>query len=172
MSDPRYGLTGKTLKGRINFVAATQGELILKQGGQWKSDDYALQVQALARQFDQVDVTLAVNLTLYTVTIDGRAYPFTSDATATPTEIRDGLIAAINLASPANGVAAAIVDVDTLSILGLVGGVPHAVSVGTNLALVSGLETVPNFSGFKDDGRVVVRTASAFTGAFDVLVQG
>jgi hypothetical protein len=172
MSDPKYALTGKALRGRIDFSAASQGEMLLKQGGQWKAGEYVAQVQPLARQLDTIDITAVLNSTAYSVTVDGKVYTITSDGTATDVEIRDALMAAINAISPANGVTAQLVDSDTFTVRGIVGGVPHVVSVGANLALSSGLETVPNFSAYKDDGRVVVRTSSAFTGAFDVLVQG
>ena len=46
-----------------------------------------------ARQVDDIVITTAVNSTAYAFTIDGRTVTYTSDATATKPEIRDGLVA-------------------------------------------------------------------------------
>lgn len=53
---------------------------------------------ANVRQKVNIDISTVANSTLYTVTIDGTAYTYTSDASATEAEIIDGLISAIEAA--------------------------------------------------------------------------
>ena len=61
-----------------------------------RSDDEILSRTSAVRQLEEVTVDTAVNSTQYDVTINGTTFSFTSDASATKTEIRDGLVAAIN----------------------------------------------------------------------------
>jgi hypothetical protein len=78
---------------------------------------------------DDIDVDGVANNTLYRVTIDGNNYDYTSDGTATATEIRDGLIAAINGGS--SGMTAYITDADSLYVLSDDGETGHNVTVST-----------------------------------------
>lgn len=167
---PRYALTGKTIRNRLTFTAQTQAEFTITTGGKWKTGEYAVRAQPLARLLDAIVIT-AVDETLYTVTIDGKAYTFTSGVAATATQIRDGLAAAIALGAPGNGVTTTNIAAGTLGILGRPGEF-HTTAVGANLALTPGFETVPQSTVFQQGPRVIVRTASAFTGAFDVIAVG
>lgn len=54
---------------------------------------------AMVAQLVTVGVTTVANTTLYTITINGVAYSFTSDADATAAEIQAGLVAAVNAGS-------------------------------------------------------------------------
>lgn len=90
----------------------------------------------------------------------------------TAAEIRDGLISDINDDSPENGVEAAIMDGTHFSVTGLVAGVPHDVTVSAGLTLIDGLDEAPAFTALKRSDGMTIRTATAWTGAFDVLVQG
>lgn len=88
-----------------------------------------------------VDVTTVANATLYTVTINGVLCNYTSDADATATEIRDGLIAAINGSSQASKVTAALVDADSFTVTSDVLGEAFSFAVTANL---TGTLTTPN----------------------------
>jgi hypothetical protein len=73
----------------------------------------------------------AVNLTLYTVTVNGVAYTYTSDGTATAAEIVTGFITAINggqSAVTASGTT-------TLILTAATAGVSFTVTIGANLAI-------------------------------------
>jgi hypothetical protein len=87
------------------------------------------------RQVDAADVTVSTvaNLTLYSVTINGVNFPFTSDASATATEIRDGLIAAVNGGS--EPVTAAAVDANTFSLTQDVPGDAWTLTVSARLTI-------------------------------------
>src|SRR3990167_5954644 len=87
------------------------------------------------RHVDVANVTVSVvaNTTLYSVTINGVNFPFTSDASATATEIRDGLIAAVNGGS--EPVTAASVDSDTFSLTQDVPGDAWTMAVSARLTI-------------------------------------
>lgn len=76
-------------------------------------------------QVDEVNVVGTTN-GAYTVTINGTPFTFTATG-STATQIRDGLIAAIN--AGAEPVTAAIVDSDTLSLTADTAGVPFSLAV-------------------------------------------
>lgn len=158
--------------GKVDFAAATEGEILLPKG-RWTAGKFAIVVTPRVRQDDSI-LIVAADETLYTVTIDGREYTYTSDASATTAEIRDGLEAAIDALSPGNGVSAVDIDADELQIIATEAGVWHDVSVGANLTLTKGISAPPSFGYFHDPeaGKIVIRTAAAFTGTFDVAVFG
>lgn len=87
------------------------------------------------RQVDaaSVSVVTVANLTLYRVTINGVNFDYTSDASATATEIRDGLIAAVN--GGAEPVTAAIGDTDTLTLTHDTPGTAWSLTVSANLVV-------------------------------------
>lgn len=159
-------------RGEIEFDAATEGEILLPKG-RWTAGKFAFSAHPLVRHRDVITIT-AVNSTEYTVTIDGVTYSYTSDTSATTTEIRDGLEAEIDAASPGNGVEGVDVDADELAIVALEAGVRHVVAVGANLALVESVDTPPTFGIFHDptEGKLIVRTTAAFTGKFIVTAMG
>lgn len=169
----KAALQGKTLRGKIDFAAATSGELLLDNLGAWTADNdgYQVAVSILRRQFWNVLVAVVADSTDYTINANGQGYTITSGIGATATTIRDQLIAKVDAGLPANGVDAAIVDASNLSLLGTRGGDDLAVTVSANLTATFAMEALPNFGVFKEDGKVVVRTAAAFTGSFDVIAQ-
>lgn len=86
------------------------------------------QVKIGRRQVDLMGISVdtAVNDTVYTVTVNGVDYPFTSDATATVAEIAAGLVGLINGGSEP---VTATDDLDgTFTIAADVAGVPFSVS--------------------------------------------
>lgn len=84
------------------------------------------------RQVDEIDITITVqNSTAYVVTINGTAYTYTSDASATEQEIVDGLIAAI-AASPVTGSDGGA---NTLTITADTLGVGFGVAVSSNMTI-------------------------------------
>jgi hypothetical protein len=172
MAGAKVALQGKVLKGRIDFAAATEGSLLLDKGGGWKADSYAAQVFPLPRTLNRVDISTVQNSTLYRLIIDGKNVDFTSDASATATEIRDGLIAAI--AASGLRVTGVIVDADSLDIRGTVPGENHTVAQSAALMTLGTptFETIPSLGVLKENGRVRVRASAAWTGAVDVIVQG
>ena len=159
-------------RGEIDFAAATEGEILLPKG-RWTAGQFAFHAHPLVRHRDVITIT-AVNSTVYTVTIDGVEYAITSDASATTAEIRDALEAEIDAASPGNGVVGEDVDADELAIVALEAGVRHKITVGANLVLAEGIDTPPTFGIFHDptEGKLIVRTAAAFTGKFIVTAMG
>jgi hypothetical protein len=170
----KSALTGKTLRGKIDFAAAQEGRLALNQLGSWNpdQDDYQVQVAILRRQFWNVLVAVVADSTDYFITALNQTFRITSGIGATATTIRDQLIARIDAGSPTNRLDAALVDADELSILGLDGGADLAVVGSANLTVTFGMEALPNWGAFKVGGEVVVRTAAAFSGSFDVIAQG
>jgi hypothetical protein len=87
------------------------------------------------RQVNTVTVGTAANSTDYKVIVDGVLVTYTSDATATATEIRDGLIAEINFSGL--GVTARSTGAGTFTLTGYP-GVPFDVSIaggGTGYAI-------------------------------------
>lgn len=72
------------------------------------------------KQVVRVDIDTVADSTLYTVTINGTDHDLMSDSTATATEIRNGLIAAINFGG--EPVEAAAVDSNTFTITSDVAG--------------------------------------------------
>lgn len=99
-------------------------------------------------QIETVDITTAVNSTVYTVQINGVDITYTSDASATEGEIALGLVAAINasvdpLVTPVTGATAATSGSAsaTLTVTADTPGVPFTIAVGTNLTVSN---TVPN----------------------------
>jgi hypothetical protein len=98
------------------------------------------------RQEVAIDVGTAANTTAYTVTVGNITQTYTSDGTATATEIRDGLIAALKASTIINSkFTVEVVDADTLKLVHRLWGVNELVSVGgggagyaaTNTAAVS-----------------------------------
>lgn len=96
-------------------------------------------------QVDTITPT-AVNLTLYKVTLDGVDYSYTSDASATVSEIVAGLLALVNADSAAPAAATGTV---TLILTGKTAGQGFTTSINANpdMALV---HTTPN-NGIVDD---------------------
>lgn len=95
------------------------------------------------RQVNAINVTITVvNSFLYSVSINGTAYTYTSDGTALEQEIVDGLIAAV-AASPVTGSDGGV---NTLTLTADVAGVGFSVAVGTNLAVgtATGSDTIAN----------------------------
>ncbi|ALF52244.1 hypothetical protein ACX27_04265 [Nostoc piscinale CENA21] len=80
------------------------------------------------RQVNTVTVGTAANSTAYGLIIDGILIDYTSDATATATEIRDGLIAAVNLTGV--GVAAIATGAGTFTLTGYPGASFDATILG------------------------------------------
>lgn len=99
-------------------------------------------------QVSVVDITSAINSTLYTVQINGVDVTYTSDASATEGEIALGLVAAVN-ASVAPGVTPVTASTTaiasdtsaTLTLTADVAGVAFTIAVGANLSVTT---TVPN----------------------------
>jgi hypothetical protein len=93
-----------------------------------------LKVKIGRRNANAVSVTITVaNNFVYSVTINGVAYTYTSDGTAIEQEIVDGLIAAI-AASPVTGSDGGA---NTLTITADVSGTPFSVLLGSNLVMVA-----------------------------------
>lgn len=90
------------------------------------------------KQVTTVSVDTVGNDTMYTVTIDGVAHSYTSDASATEGEIALGLVAALN-ANSSNGMIAATTAVAadvtaTLTLTARVSGKVHTVTTTANLS--------------------------------------
>ncbi|MEW6776373.1 MAG: hypothetical protein AB1405_08775 [Bdellovibrionota bacterium] len=115
-------------------VSVSLSERSFRASNAQTGDMLTISNAAAVAQVDQVDVTAVLNSTLYTVTINGTANNFTSDASATADEIRDGLIGSINGGAQAPNVTAAIFDTDSLRVTSDLAGVPYTISVGANLA--------------------------------------
>ena len=82
-------------------------------------------------QVTEIDVGTAANSTLYSIRVDRYSIGYTSDADATVTEIRDGLLSAIKGSPAVSGlVIAEAADIDTLRLTVRVEGEP--VSIATN----------------------------------------
>jgi len=90
-------------------------------------------------QVDTVSIDNILDNTTYTVTINGVAFPFLSDGSAIDTEIRDGLIAAIN--GGAEPVTAAPAASNTLTLTSDVAGDGFSTVVDANMSVVA---TTPN----------------------------
>lgn len=89
-------------------------------------------------QRDTVEVTTVTNSATYTITIDSIPVMYTADSSATNTEIRDGLIAAIN-GEPllAGRVLASVKDTDELYIDARLAGVGFVTTVDAKLTLAN-----------------------------------
>lgn len=171
---------GTDFFGRINFSAATEGELTFDDGGSWRvpaigsgaSPFYSAMYNVLARQKDVFEITTVTDDTEYFFTYDGVKYSFTSGTSTTALLIRAGLIAAVAAKSPGNGLTAALVDGTHFYVQGISGGEYHklgAVSSGDGLLTpAAGIDTIPANTLYQKQGSVLVRFASAFTGYVDV----
>lgn len=87
--------------------------------------------QPLQAQVERVQVTTVANATLYRATINGVNHDYTSDGSATATEIRDGLRTAIN--GGTEPVTAANDGADALTLTADVTGTPFTLAVTANL---------------------------------------
>lgn len=76
-----------------------------------------------------IDIGTAANSTTYNITALGTTVPFISDSTATATEIRDGLIAALSGTIIGSRFTIAIVDADTLTLTNQILGQDDVVTV-------------------------------------------
>lgn len=126
----------RSVMARVPMAETTLDNLVKVMPG-------ATLVDAGTKQLYTIDEASPVNAELYTVTIDGVAYEFTSDADADETEITIGLALAINLdpdvAMVADGSGA------SLLLTGKVSGITSVVAVaGGTLAAV---ETTPSAVG-------------------------
>lgn len=136
-----------------------------------------------AVQSDTITVDTAANDTAYTVTIDDIDVSYTSDATATKTEIADGLAAAINAEPLVRGRVDAVSDaVDTITLTGLLPGESYTLTeTDANLSTAS-VTTASEASEVEfgrlmivkedtDEGEAsgVLAAASAFTAQVDTL---
>jgi hypothetical protein len=92
-------------------------------------------------QLDTATIDTVVNDTLYSATINGTLFTYTSDASAVDTEIRDGLVAAIN--GGAEPVTAAPGASNTYTLTADVAGDGFSLVVDTNQSFVV---TTPNLS--------------------------
>lgn len=85
------------------------------------------------KQKSKITIPLLANATLYTLTLNGTGYDFTSDADATRAEIVDGLILAVGSSEPVaftdNG--------DDFDIEALVAGIPFTTVVTANLSVTA-----------------------------------
>lgn len=98
MAATKVALTGKMLRGRIDFSASAFQQVSLAPIGRLAPGDYSIVGLPLVRARDRVTIAVARNLSDYTVSIRGRRFTVTSDGTATVTEIRDLLNTAITAA--------------------------------------------------------------------------
>lgn len=96
-------------------------------------------------QIDTVDTIVAVNATLYTITIDGIAFDYTSDGTATIAEITAGLTQEINVTETNGSVPVTATDNTTsITLTADVAGDAFIASINGNMAIATG---TPNVGG-------------------------
>lgn len=110
-------------KGDPVYMRYTAGAGALTVGRLRKDADGTAQVNTIT--------PTAVNSTVYNMAINGRAYAYTSDGSATAAEIVTGFTTVIN-ADTANGVTAS--GTTTLILTANVAGAPFVTSLGANLA--------------------------------------
>lgn len=128
-SDPDEMLDDGFLSSDAEYMAA------VKYFSQEKKPDRVAIGRRVAKvaQVSTVTITSAVNAFTYTVTINGNAFNYLSDADATLAEIQAGLVSAINAGS--EPVTAAPSGGNLVTLTADVAGNPFSVSVGTNLSV-------------------------------------
>jgi hypothetical protein len=101
-------------------------------------------------------VTTVANTTVYSGTINGVAWTYTSDGTATVAEIRDGIIAALNGSTQAAYITASASGNDVL-VTSDIAGIPFALTGTANLTITTTTANVgieEDLSAFEDAGAV------------------
>jgi hypothetical protein len=129
-------------------------------GATAKDDISLINASPQAAQVATVTIT-AQNSTLYTVTINGVAVTYTSDASGTQAEISAGLQAAIQAESSISGLVIAS-GTTTLVITSRKAGLAFTISVGANLSAAA--TTASAAAAALPFGRAVIRDASNVQG--------
>lgn len=169
MANAKVGIAGKTLRGKIPFAAATSGVLDFKVGG-FKPDDYQAFIQPCRRRRFVIDLPAAANNAAHTLVIAGQTRTFTEDGTATAGELLAG-VRALFTDFPQFQVETSI-DADSFPVTVLDEDGDATLVAGTGTTVTASIETAPDFRYIKRSGQLEVQTAAAWTGAFDVIVQG
>ena len=172
----RYALTGKIIQGELDLVAADSVDIEMGQGGGFRKGAYAPSYTLLAGETATVAADGVANDETYSVTLRGKTVSYTADASATATEIRDGLQAAIqavwsDLTVTDNSTDA--IDIVAPAGEGL-GDVSVSATGSGTLALTGPTPVAPPASSIVDlqDGKFRIGFASAFTGKLVVSVSG
>lgn len=169
MAIAKSGTAGKTLRGKIPFAAATSGTLEFRKGG-FNKDDYSVSVEPLRRRVYTIDIAAPGNAQAHTLIIDGQSRTFTSDADGTAPESLAG-VRALFSAFPQFSVGTSI-DGDSFPVTVLDEDGDATLVAGANTTVTPSIEAAPSYRVIKRNGSLEIQTAAAFTGAFDVTVQG